>query len=184
MGKVGVREDLLVAHPLGPATIQKPVTLTVDTWHALVAPGAALDVAAAFSNPSADACDRIPQVLAAAGGVPFSCTLTGTWNGAAQTDTFACATNATTKATKPFDTITRWQTDVDPQSNVTLQAGDSYSAEGTRWLHVSGAGDINIQLSGETALKVISGVAAGDWRVAMRRISPTSTTATGLVASW
>lgn len=161
-----------------------PVTLTVDTWHAAAAGGAPLAVVAGFVDPVVTSVSRIPRIVCAVGGATAIHTLVGTYNGAAKTVSRSCTTNATTDFAddEAFDTITSWTTDIDPVSNSTLQAADSYFDPAPCGLHVSGAGNINCELANESALQVVSTVATGDWPRRVRRVSPTSTTATGLLA--
>jgi hypothetical protein len=161
---------------------QIPVSLTQSDWMAATAGGAALNVVAGFVNPGATNISRIPRVITAAGGATINITITGTYNGAAQTETFQCLTNATTDATEPFDTITSVTTDVDPVSNTTIRWGRSYCDPACAELYVTGTGNINCRLDNETALQVISSVPAGEWSRRVRIIDPTSTTATGLFA--
>lgn len=163
---------------------QVPVSVTQSDWMAATAGGAALDVVAGFVDPSAAQISRIPRIITAAGGASISVTITGTYNGAPQADVVACLTNASTDAAKPFDTITRVQTDVDPVSNTTIRWGRSYCDPAAVVLHVGGAGNINCRLDSESALQVVSSVGTGDWPRRVRVIDPTSTTATGMLACY
>lgn len=161
---------------------QVPVSLTQTDWMPAEAGGAPLNVVAGFVNPSAAIISRIPRVITAAGGATINITITGTYNGAAQSETFECLTGATTDATEPFDTITSVTTDVDPVSATTIRWGRSYFDPAAAELYVTTTGNINCRLDNETALQVVSSVPAGEWSRRVRIIDPTSTTAAGLFA--
>lgn len=161
---------------------QVPVSLTQSDWMAATAGGAPLNVVAGFSDPSAAQISRIPRIITAAGGAAVNVTITGTYNGEAQSETVACLTNATTDATLPFDTITRVQTNVDPVSNTTIRWGRSYCDPAAAELHVGTAGNIVCRLDAESAFQTISSVPTGTWSRRVRYIDPTNTTAAGLFA--
>lgn len=187
MARVAIREDMNQQHPLSGATVQKPVTLTESNWHAAFSSGAAIadSTPGNFTNPSATSCDRIPMAVAAAGGNAFVLTLTGTWNGAAQTEVKSCATNATNRFTKPFDMITAASSDVDAGSTVTLKWGDAYMDPPARALAVGTGNAITMQLAGETAKQQVTAPTSEWWaRRATQIESGAGTTATGLVALW
>jgi hypothetical protein len=188
MARINIPGDVNQNGPYSGGTVQKLVNLTPSDWHAVIAGGAAIDVAAGFNTPSAAEADRIPEIICAAGGVEIVATITGTWNGAAQVEAITCPTNATTKCTKPFDTITRFQSNVDPVSNTTLRMGDSYADPPTRCLFTgtgAAAASAAVQLSGETAVKVVPAPAGYvDWDRRVVRMAHTTTTLTAPYFVW
>jgi len=188
VAKVGLHEDRRMRHSLDGGVVQKPVVLTTTNWHAQWAAGLGAAIAeanpATFTNPATTNCDRCPRVVAAAGGAAFVLTLTGTWNGAAQTEAVACPTNATTDFTRPFDTVTAAASDVDPLSNVDLQWGNVFAEPPARQLYVGTAGAVSMQLEHDTALQVVANVPIGDLRRHIRRIGVTGTAASNMYLVW
>lgn len=188
MATVNVRSHLQPLDAAFSGRLQKPVTLTATTWHAAVgaAGNAPLNVTTGFVDPPTTSCDRIPQVVAGGGAVETINTITGLYDGVEVSETVTCAgAGATTKFTQPFDEITSWTTDIDPQDDLTLQYGDAYMSPPCGLVYVGGAGHIRLQLADEDTMQTNSNVPVGDWRRRALRIeSGAATTATGLYAVW
>lgn len=186
MGKVNIT-DAIANGPNVPGSVHRLVNLTVSAWHAAFPSGGAVNVSTAFSNPSSAEADRIPELALAGGGTPGSYVITGTWNGAAQTETIGpTVAGATVKGTLPFDTVTL-VTGPDPGANLTLNQGDSYADPPARALWTAGGGAVNVQLAGESSAKTVSGLPAGiDWWRRVRRIGATGTGSTiaGMYLMW
>lgn len=160
------------------------VSLTATNYLTQIAGGAAIDSAGPFTAFSPT---RVPQiVLGATGANPTVYTLTGTniTDGAAITETITATGPGTYKSTKPFGTITRIQSDVDPVGTTDLQAGDTWVAPASRAILVTVAGNVASQLADDSAVATITGVPAGQVNWRYRRINITNTTATGLFLLW
>jgi len=188
MARITLAGDWNTNAKLYAGTRIKAVNLVVSDWHAVVAGGAPLAVAAAFNQPLATEADRIPEITLGVGSVDTDITLTGTWNSAVQTETISASSGggagATTKGTKPFDTITSMTSTTDPVGTTLLSHGDSYADTPTRWLHIGTAGDVDLQLSEDTAVKTIPAVPAGMHALRVERIGHDNTTAAGLYFVW
>lgn len=160
------------------------VSLSATNYLTQIAAGAAIDSAGPFTAFSPT---RVPQIVLGAGGAnPVVYTITGTSisDGAVITETITATGAGTYKSTKPFGTITRLQSDVNPLGTTDLQAVDTYVDPAPRAMLVTLAGNVACQLADDSAVATITGVPAGqnDWRV--RRIDITNTTATGLFLLW
>jgi hypothetical protein len=90
------------------------------TIHALVASGAAVSVASAFTQmiPATNA-----RISRSGAGNPTVYTVTGTRFGVAQTETINSNGASDVEGVKVFDTITAWSSDVDPGVSSTLKTG-------------------------------------------------------------
>lgn len=185
MARIVVHGDTISSSPLGGGRTQKLINTAVSTWHAAFPGGAAVAVTTAFTDPSAAEADRIPELALAGGGTPGSYVLIGTWNSVDQTETIGpTVAGATVKGDLPFDTITSI-TGPDPVANLTLNRGDSHFDPPTRALWTgSTAGNISVQLSGETAVKTIALPSWRDWPRDVVRVGVTITTLTAPMAVW
>jgi hypothetical protein len=172
-------------HPNAAGTVQKLVNVVQSTWHAQIPGGAAVALVAGFTNPAAAQADRIPELALAAGGTAGAYVLTGTWNGAAQTETITTVAATTVKGNKPFDTITA-MTGPDPVNALDIFLGDSYADPPARafWTGATG-GNVSCQLAGETVVKTIVGLPKDrDWPRRIRRIGHDATTITDGYLVW
>lgn len=166
------------------ATKVLAVSLTATNYLTQIAGGAAIDSAGPFTAFSPT---RVPQIVLGVGGAnPTVYTLTGTAieGGATITETITATGAGTYKSTKPFATITRIQSDVDPVGTTDLQASDTMVWPPSRAILVTGAGNVASQLADDTAVATITGVPTGQVNWRYRRINIANTTATGLFLLW
>ncbi len=162
------------------------VSLTATNYLAQIAAGSAIDSAGPFTAFSPT---RLPQIVLGAGGAnPVVYTITGTSidsNGATITDTVTATGPGTYAASKPFATITRLQSNVNPAGTTDLQAGDTWVNPSARCLHVgTTAGAVAMQCEEDAAVQTIPGVQLGDSPYRVKRINITNTAAAGLVLGW
>jgi hypothetical protein len=185
MGTVPLTPNAAEQGPYSGPTTQKPISLVHSTWHAASAGGAAIAWAAGFTDPSATECDRIPELALAGGGAAGTYTITGTWSGAAQTDTITTVAGSTVKGSFPFDTITS-VTGPDPAAALNIYWGDTFADPPARCMWTGNGGDIYCQLWNEAApnTAVITLPAQGEWVRRIRRINRTTTTVTGAFLCW
>ena len=185
MPRIDLHTDVNAASALEGGGVQKLIDTALHAWHAAFPGGAAVAVTTAFTDPGTVEADRIPELALAGGGAAGSYVVTGTWNGAAQTETIGpTVAGATVKGDLPFDTITS-VTGPDPVANLTLSGGDSYFDPPTRAIWTGTAnGNISVQLDGETAVKTIAVPAYRDWPRRVRRVGVTITTLTAPYAVW
>ena len=164
-------------HPNVSGLVQKLVNVTQSLWHAQIPGGSAVNITSAFTDPSAAEADRIPELELAGGGTPGSYVITGTWNGEAQTETIVTVAGSTVKGNLPFDTITSL-VGPDPVNALDIHLGDSSATPPSRafWTGAAG-GDLECQLDGETAVKVVAGLPADrDWPRRITRVGHDNTT--------
>lgn len=160
------------------------VSLTATNYLTQIAGGAAIDSAGPFTAFSPT---RVPQIVLGVGGAnPTVYTLTGTsiTDGSTITETITATGAGTYKSTKPFATITRIQSDVDPVGTTDLQAGDTWVAPASRAILVTVSGNIASQLADDSAVATITSVPSGQVNWRYQRINITNTTATGLFLLW
>lgn len=159
------------------------VSLTATNYLAQIAAGAAIDSAGPFTAFSPT---RVPQIVLGAGGGAVTYTITGTniTDGAVQTEDLVFTGPATIKATLPYATITRLQSNVNPAGTTDLQAADTMVWPPSRAILVTVAGNIVSQLADDSTTATITGVPAGQVNWRYRRINITSTTATGIFLLW
>jgi hypothetical protein len=165
------------SHPRSSGQAQKLVNTTQSTWHAQMAGGGAINETSGFTNPSAAEADRIPELELTAGGTPGTYTIVGTWNGEAQTEQITTVAGSTVKGNLPFDTITSL-TGPDPVQPLDIHKGDSYADPPARWFYTGATGgNVECQLSGESAVKTITGLPSGlDWARRITRVGHDNTT--------
>jgi len=187
MAKIVTSEESLRQGPADAGTVQKPIHLVQDTWHAaFLGGGGAIDVAAAFTNPSAVNADRIPELAASGGATPGTYTITGTWNSTAQVETILTVAGATVKGNLPFDTVTSFQgPDPGGAQSVTLYHGDSYASPPARALYTGAGGTCACQCVGEAAVQTVANLPAGlDWRRRVVRVERSVTNLVGAYLVW
>ncbi len=186
MSKITIPRDANVSgHPNAAGTTQKAVILTQGTWHAQIPGGGAVALTAGFTDPSAVFADRIPELALAAGGTAAAYLLTGTWNGAAQTESITTIANSTVKGNLPFDTITA-MSGPDPVNALDIFHGDSFASPPCRafWTGATG-GAVACQLQNETAVTTVLGVPKErDWPRRIIRIERSATTITDGYFVW
>jgi hypothetical protein len=161
------------------------VSLTATNYLAQIAAGSAINSTGPFTAFSPT---RLPQIVLGGGGAnPVVYTITGTSidTGAVITDTVTATGPGTYAASKPFATITRLQSDVNPAGTTDLQAGDTWVNPSARCLHVgTTAGAVAMQCEEDAAVQTIPGVQLGDSPYRVKRINITNTAAAGLVLGW
>ena len=189
MPHVDLPENVNLDGPYSGPTVQKPINPAISTWHAAFAGGGgAIDVAAGFTDPGIIYADRVPEVLASAAAVVAApCIIDGTYDGAVQTDTLALIAGATVKATKPFDTVTRFRAgDPGGGQTLTLNQGDTWATPPCRCMWTGDGGDILCRLMGEVNMGaiVITLPLLGEWVRRIERIDVGNTTVTGAWLCW
>ena len=186
MPSVAIVIEKIREEAYGPVTTKRLLNTATSNWHAPWAGGAPINATAGFATPSTLECDRIPELALAGGGAPGAYVLTGTYNGAAQTDTITTIAGATVKGLVPFDGPLASFVGPDPGAALTLNMGDSYCDPPPRLLETGSAdGNIVCQLKQDAAIGAAIAVSAQsqkNW--AVRRIQCTTTTLTQCYLYW
>lgn len=166
----------------GPLTRQLVVSLALTNYLAQIAAGAPIDTTGPFTTFSPT---RLPQITLGGGGVATVYTLTGTRvdTDAEFTQTINATGAGTFKASQPMATITRLQSDVNPQGTTDLQAGDTWVYPAARAIRVGTSGDIACRPAENIADVTLPFLAGLDpSRLSIIRI--TDTTASDLSLGW